>query len=191
MTTSLPSSPMTERDAAADAGAAAPRRFLRLLRMLRGAGLWLGALLGVASALIVIVCLLFQMRPQVVISGSMEPALPVGSLLLVVPTSADEIRPGDIITVNRPGGRGLVTHRVVTTSVVDGRATVELKGDANATVDPDAYVVGAAERVVLAIPWAGYVAVAVKSPPIMAALVVAVIAVIGLGLLPARERASG
>ncbi len=71
--------------------------------MLRGAGLWLGALLGVASALIVIVCLLFQMRPQVVISGSMEPALPVGSLLLVVPTSADEIRPGDIITVNRPG----------------------------------------------------------------------------------------
>lgn len=159
--------------------------------MLRGAGLWLGALIGIASAVIVIVCLLFQMRPQVVISGSMEPALPVGSLLLVAPTAADEIRPGDIVTVDRPGGRGLVTHRVVTTSVVDGRATVELKGDVNATVDPDPYVVGSAERVVIAIPWAGYVAVAVKSPLIMMALLVAVVAVIGLGLLPARGRASG
>ncbi|AXA96640.1 signal peptidase I [Microbacterium sp. PM5] len=191
MTPPFSPSPTTVRDDAAAAVAAAPQRRTRLLRMLRGAGLWLGALIGIASAVIVIVCLLFQMRPQVVISGSMEPALPVGSLLLVAPTAADEIRPGDIVTVDRPGGRGLVTHRVVTTSVVDGRATVELKGDANATVDPDPYVVGSAERVVIAIPWAGYVAVAVKSPLIMMALVVAVVAVIGLGLLPARGRASG
>ncbi len=191
MTTSLPSSVPTPHDVEAEEVCRTPRRRGRVLRTLRGAGLWLGALIGVASAVIVIVCLLFQMRPQVVISGSMEPALPVGSLLLVAPTAADEIRPGDIVTVDRPGGRGLVTHRVVTTSVVDGRTTVELKGDANATVDPDPYVVGSAERVVAAIPWAGYAAVAVKSPLIMTALIVAVIAVIGLGFLPARGRASG
>lgn len=160
----------------------------RLLRLLRSAGLWLGAVVGITTVVIVVVCLAFQLRPQVVVSGSMEPTLPVGSLLLVAPTPADGLRAGDIVTVERPRGRGLVTHRIVSTSVQDELATLELNGDANATVDPDPYVVRSAGRLVVTIPGAGYVAAAVKSPLIMTALLLLVFAVLLSGFVRPRRR---
>lgn len=164
------------------------RQRLRAVQLLRSAGLWLGAVIGIATVVIVVVCLAFQLRPQVVVSGSMEPTLPVGSLLLVASTPADELRTGDIVTVERPRGRGLVTHRIVSATLHDGLATVELKGDANATVDPDPYVVRSADRLVVSIPGAGYVAAAVKSPFIMTALVLLVVAVLISGFVRPRRR---
>ena len=62
-----------------------------------------------------------------VVSGSMEPAIPVGSAVFVRPTEASEIQPGDVIAFWHNGE--VVTHRVVENRTVVGRFIT--RGDAN------------------------------------------------------------
>lgn len=70
------------------------------------------------------------LRCYIVTSGSMEPAIPVGSVCLVdTSVKYGEIQPGDVIAFRR--GNGLVTHRVVAVTA-DG---LETKGDANERSD--------------------------------------------------------
>ncbi|MEG0765460.1 MAG: signal peptidase I [Pseudoflavonifractor sp.] len=74
-----------------------------------------------------------------VLTGSMEPALPERSLILVRETPAEAIEPGDIITFYaRIGGyEGVLnTHRVVECTQAEGQLAFVTKGDANATADP-------------------------------------------------------
>lgn len=76
-----------------------------------------------------------------VVSGSMEPEIPVGSLIYVEEAAPEEIQDGEVIAFL--SGDSVVTHRVVKNQVVEGRFTT--KGDANAqedmsAVDYDAFV---------------------------------------------------
>jgi len=92
----------------------------------------------------------------VIIGGSMEPTIPIGSLVVVTPTDPSAIVPGDIITVRADNGV-VVTHRVSRIAdQPDGRA-FEMKGDANQSPDgglvPSRAIVGV---VALSIPYAGY-----------------------------------
>jgi signal peptidase len=69
-----------------------------------------------------------------VLTGSMRPGMPEGSVVLSVPTQVQHIRVGDVITYRIPAeDRRVVTHRVV--EVVEP-GTVRTKGDANAEPDP-------------------------------------------------------
>ena len=74
-----------------------------------------------------------------VVTGSMEPELPVGTLLLCKKTPIDAIEEGDIVCfVSRsPEMMGrVITHRVVT--IYDdqaGKILLETKGDANLSAD--------------------------------------------------------
>ena len=88
--------------------------------------------------------------------GSMEPSIPLGSLVVATGTDAMAIAVGDVITIRADNGI-VVTHRV--SRVVDlpeGRF-FELKGDANQSPDaslvPARAIVGAADQF---IPFAGY-----------------------------------
>jgi signal peptidase len=74
---------------------------------------------------------------MVVTSGSMEPAIRVGDAVLMRPPSPGAIRDGDVITFKPFGSLGLVTHRVVATSEIEGDTYFQTQGDANATPDPD------------------------------------------------------
>ncbi len=74
---------------------------------------------------------------MVVTSGSMEPAIRVGDAVMMRPPSPGEIRDGDVITFKPFGSLGLVTHRVVATSEIEGNLYLQTQGDANATPDPD------------------------------------------------------
>lgn len=98
---------------------------------------------------------LFSIRPLAVLSGSMEPAYPVGSMVYVGKTDAADIQVGDVITFYMAGDT-LITHRVVSKDEEAGGFTT--KGDANNTEDgglvPYDKVVG---RVLLRIPYLGYV----------------------------------
>ncbi|MGH3935854.1 MAG: signal peptidase I, partial [Pseudonocardiaceae bacterium] len=72
-------------------------------------------------------------------SGSMEPALPVGSVAVVRTQPIDQIRPGDVITFtdrdpDSPATR-VVTHRVVSVEQGLGGPSFRTKGDANNTPD--------------------------------------------------------
>jgi signal peptidase len=86
------------------------------------------------AALLAIVGLrLAGYAPLVVLSGSMEPALPVGSVVFTHQVPAASVAPGQVITFERPGPtHELITHRVV--AVRDG--AFRTKGDANAAIDP-------------------------------------------------------
>jgi signal peptidase I len=66
-----------------------------------------------------------------VVSGSMEPEIPVGSLLMVKPIEGKELKEGDIIAFYSNGT--VVAHRVVSNNTFEGRITT--KGDANAQED--------------------------------------------------------
>lgn len=96
-----------------------------------------------------------------VLSGSMEPALPVGSVVVARPTSAEQIAVGDVITYtdrdpDSPATR-VVTHRVVDIVQEPAGPTFGTKGDAN-DVDPGrppaADVIGMQRY---AVPWVGTV----------------------------------
>ena len=70
-----------------------------------------------------------------VLSGSMEPELPVGSLVYVRGTQPEEVKEGDIIAFySSVENGGAITHRVVENNVVSGK--LRTKGDANDTEDP-------------------------------------------------------
>ena len=73
-----------------------------------------------------------------VMTGSMEPAIPEDSLLVVKKTPPEEIAPGDVISFFSPDPalEGAVnTHRVVRIEKEDGKYLFITKGDANAIED--------------------------------------------------------
>ena len=77
----------------------------------------------------------FGWRADTVLSGSMEPALPVGCVQVTRPVTPEEIQAGDIITFRSPTDGKLMSHRVV--AVEEGEAyQFRTKGDANEDVDP-------------------------------------------------------
>ncbi|QTX03325.1 signal peptidase I [Agromyces archimandritae] len=133
--------------------------WLRVLGAVRQTLLTAAAVLGGVSILVFAGGLLLGIRPVVVISGSMEPVLPVGSVALIKSVDYDEVAVGDIVTVQRPRGLGLVTHRVVEKTTIDGSPALELKGDANRTADPDPYPVDTVSRMVLSVPGLGHIAI--------------------------------
>jgi signal peptidase len=71
-----------------------------------------------------------------VVSGSMQPTLPLGSLVLVVPRDADAVRVGDVITFSPPGDNRTITHRVVDVHGSGDGLGVHTRGDANPVADP-------------------------------------------------------
>ena len=92
-----------------------------------------------------------------VLSGSMEPAIPVGSLLYVRSGDPEQVEDEDIIAFyGSLEDSGIITHRVVKNIVVS--RTFTTKGDANDKEDPtpvsyDNYI----GRVTLSVPYVGRV----------------------------------
>ncbi len=118
--------------------------------------LTIGALVGLLCVLVAVASVALGLRPLVFRSGSMAPAIDTGSLALSRTVPAAELRVGDIVTV--PTGSGeLVTHRIVQVTQGDGVATLQLRGDANASPDPRLHPVTEAGRVVVSVPKVGYV----------------------------------
>lgn len=66
-----------------------------------------------------------------VVSGSMEPAIPVGSVLYVEQTEPEKVAEGDVIAFRSAGS--VIAHRVVRNRVVEGEFIT--KGDANQEED--------------------------------------------------------
>ena len=106
----------------------------------------------ILSALPLAVPPFFGYTPYHVVSGSMEPALPVHSVVYAKVVAPEDIVPGDIIAFHSNGI--VVTHRVVKNQVVEGRFTT--KGDANAEPDPESVSYGAlVGRIVYHLPYIG------------------------------------
>lgn len=98
-------------------------------------------------------------EPYTVLTGSMRPNMPPGSLIGARPTPFADIRVGDVVTYQMASGQpAVVTHRVVGT-VQDGNGERMLvtRGDANDVADENP-VRGVQVRgvVVYAVPFLGY-----------------------------------
>jgi signal peptidase len=88
----------------------------------------------------------------------MEPAIDVGSVILVDRVHPSAIDRGDVITFKRDRSREPITHRVVRIEQRDTGRYFVTKGDANE--EPDLQPVAASSvlgRVMVAIPIVGYV----------------------------------
>ena len=73
-----------------------------------------------------------------VLTQSMEPGLPPGTLVVVKPTPVDEIALGDVITYQiRSGEAAVVSHRVIEKTYVDGEVTFITQGDNNDLPDAE------------------------------------------------------
>lgn len=97
---------------------------------------------------------------RVVQSGSMEPAIKTGSVVLIKPLASYKV--GDIITFegnfkDAKGKKIPTTHRVVEARVDTGNVSYQTKGDANDDVDRNLIagdkVIG---KVLVSAPYAGY-----------------------------------
>lgn len=157
--------------------------------------LWLGlsgglfALVVLLAGLVIVVPALAGATPMTILTGSMEPHLPPGTLVVVKPTPVADIRLGDVVTYQiRSGDPAVVSHRVVAINALsDGGTTFITKGDNNDSAD-EAPVTAPQVRGVVwySVPWIGYVNSAVNGENrswIMPALAIALLGYAGSMLL--------
>ncbi len=121
-------------------------------------------ILIISGSLFTIISPFFGWRTEVVISGSMEPALQTGSVVVVRPVDPSTIQDGDIIMFFSPDKKSLTTHRVVKTEPGPMLGFIT-KGDANHNPDitpviPDQI----AGIVVFNIPYLGLLTQFIKTP---------------------------
>ncbi|MDQ1489162.1 MAG: signal peptidase [Actinomycetota bacterium] len=140
---------------------------------MRPIGQWAGRiLLAMAAAVLLAVGigpLTGAYRMATVLSGSMGPGMPVGSVAVLVPIDPAAVHVGDVITYQAPTPeRQVVTHRVVEITEPGPHPVLRTKGDANAAPDPwSARLDGApAWRRVAVIPYAGTVIRTLRSAPV-------------------------
>lgn len=103
-------------------------------------------ILVIASCLPLTVPRLFGYEIYEVVSGSMEPEIPVGSVIYVAAAEPEDIVEDDVIAFR--SGESIITHRVVTNRKLDGEFVT--KGDANELEDmnsvPYANLIGRVEH---------------------------------------------
>jgi len=101
----------------------------------------------------------------VVLSGSMEPAISPGDVVIVRDVPADSIRVGDVITFSTSGSDTPTTHRVVDVRETASGLEFKTKGDANENVDNGWRSSGAVlGRLLVVIPFIGHVTNFVSTP---------------------------
>jgi signal peptidase I len=102
------------------------------LRIVGAAALWTigGVLFGVCMA--VTLPFFLGIKSLTVLSGSMEPTIHVGDIVVVRQIAPLDARVGDVVTFRDPTDTDkLVTHRVRRVTVADGWVSFQTKGDAN------------------------------------------------------------
>lgn len=103
--------------------------------------------------------------PYVVLTGSMRPAMPPGTMVVVRPVPAERLGIGDVITYQLKSGEPtVVTHRIVAMGDVHGKPIFRTRGDANDDPDP-AWVrpVQLRGEKWYAVPYLGYVTSAITA----------------------------
>lgn len=101
-----------------------------------------------------------------VLSGSMEPTIPTGSMIILEMVEAGDLAVGDIITMMHPEKKDvMITHRIVEIQTGENGRGLVTKGDANNATDN--WIVnakGSGWRYVFGFPAAGYVLNWLQSP---------------------------
>jgi len=155
----VPTAPVTPSLAARERSVAGRGLVRRAVRVAVTLSLWivLGFVVGLTACLTVPA--LFGHPVLTVLSGSMQPTLEVGSVVIDEKISPVEARTGDIVSFPNPTRRDrTLTHRLQRMRVEDGRAFMVTRGDANDA--PERWSVPTGDeigRVTYHVPKVGYV----------------------------------
>lgn len=126
-----------------------------------GLGLSAGllAFLGLIGALVILIPAVTGSTPMTILTGSMQPTYPPGTLIIVQPVAAEDIVIGDPITYQIESGKPeVVTHRVIAISTTGTEVSFTTQGDNNAVPDPKSVLpVQVRGKVWYAVPYIGYV----------------------------------
>ncbi|MFA6514860.1 MAG: signal peptidase I [Candidatus Paceibacterota bacterium] len=101
---------------------------------------------------------------KVVLSGSMEPTIHTGSIVIIKPVSQYKI--GDVVIFGKDTKKNIpTTHRIVSSRVIDGVLLFTTKGDANKS--PDHLEIQQSDihgKKLFSVPYVGYVIDFVHKP---------------------------
>lgn len=159
----------------------------------RGLGHYLSVSLSLAiflivmalAAVLIVVPKAAGAIPLTVLTSSMEPGLPPGTLIIVRPVEPADLRIGDVATYQiRSGEPGVITHRITAVNTTSaGELSFTFKGDNNADVDSDAVIPKQIQgRVWYSVPYMGFVNNAVNGADrgwIIPAIAIALLAYAG------------
>lgn len=138
--------------------------------------------IAAAVVLVSLLCIALQLKPAVVISGSMEPVLHTGSLV-IIDMKKKNPEEGDVIAFEV--GDSFVTHRLAE-KTEDGYIT---RGDANETNDPWIVAPGdIAGTIILHIPYVGYFIRGISGKTGIILCILVISCVLLAGLLERGER---
>src|SRR5579885_3162401 len=116
----------------------------------------------------------------VVESGSMEPTLNIGDILISKGVNVANLKVGDIIIYQMPNSNTLIVHRIVEIIKSGNQTLIRTKGENNPVEDP--WVVYPSQvkgLVIFKIPYLGYVSLVFeKTPQLYFALVLLLIILI-------------
>ncbi|MFE4503760.1 signal peptidase I [Rhodococcus sp. NPDC056743] len=122
---------------------------------------WVVLLLMVGIlAVMVVVPRLTGSTAYTVLTGSMEPAMPPGTLVVVKPTPSEDLATGDVITFQPVSGDpAVVTHRIEGIYyTAEGERQIHTRGDANNVADSWSLVPEQIRgRVIYTVPYLGQV----------------------------------
>lgn len=149
---------------------------------------------GVIVALVVLIAVFLVgvrvagLRPFAVLTGSMVPELPVGSLVYVKECSPEEVKSGDTITFVFNENLDVVTHKVHSVDTEKqlfytyGIANIDSHG--NYVMDGGTDFRNLIGKPVFVIPYLGYLSNAIMSPPGNYIAIIVVVTMVILAFLP-------
>lgn len=162
-----------------------------ILRRAALSALWLLAAVGVLCGLMWCATAAGLLKPLIVVSGSMEPEIMTGDLLIDVKVDTGSLQPGDVVSLRSDLTQDIVTHRIVSIrQVSDGEYRIAMKGDVNDASDPLDYVVGETvwQPTARLAGW-GRILQRIATPAVAVPLVVGMLGLVGLAtLIPAPVR---
>jgi signal peptidase I len=153
--------------------------------LMNGAG-YLAAILLVAVLASVVVPVVMGNRALVIISGSMVPAIRIGSVVILRPVPSTGLNVGDVIAYTPPGGSIPVVHRIIRIREAQGTRFYTTQGDANPGADTvEVALPPRAWQASYSVPVVGYLIGFAFSPLGFELLVV--VPLLGLGALKIRD----
>ncbi len=126
-----------------------------------GVSFGLLALVLLMAVLVVALPMLTKSTPYTVLTSSMNPSYPAGTLVIVKPTDVQQIHIGDVITYQiKSNEPAVITHRVI--QIIEpakpgDEVKFVTKGDANSLPDPQVKPIQVRGVVWYAVPYIGWV----------------------------------
>jgi signal peptidase I len=136
-----------------------------IARQLANGVVWAVVIAGVLLALLLAAPLALGDHPHTDLSGSMEPVIAPGDVVMDEQIAPAEAKVGEIVTFRDPEDQTkLLTHRVVSIRRVGSRLAFVTQGDANNTQEHWRVPVdGQIARVIYTVPWVGHIAVLART----------------------------